>query len=399
MPFDTGLDSEIINNSNFNDSLKYLHLGNQKNRLTSNKAIHWKRCILSYINPLNTIEIENIIFKESLFFESNQFHKLIIFACTLNNGFSLADNTIDTVVFVNCQFDSSASITANGIKLMEIDWSNINYFGFALGSFQEGIFSEHSHFNGSFNNTGIGKKLFFKECTINNLVFRRMQLPDSIAFINSKIDNEINLLDFDAPGKGKYYSICLYGTNYDKVNFSYNNFRLFFPDSVKTEMKKSIYESLLGHFKSIGFNESYKQLDIEYKSFNYLQYIKFGKELNWVQKNWWNYGYDKSRVLIWTAILLALFGFFNLFWFKHLLNAYVLENIRQKYLNRKGNKIIRKFQYIALCFIYTSIIFVGLKLEIDKFNFIKIRTVIYIFFIYAIGLMCVGFLANFIFTK
>ena len=68
------------------------------------------------------------------------------------------------------------------------------------------------------------------------------------------------------------------------------------------EIKANVYEELLANQKTEGSTQSYEILDKEYREFQYTdsesQYPQWwGHTLNWIDKNWWGYGYDKELVI------------------------------------------------------------------------------------------------------
>jgi hypothetical protein len=65
----------------------------------------------------------------------------------------------------------------------------------------------------------------------------------------------------------------------------------------KWEEKKEIYEKLLEKTRSDDFIRSYEKLDKEYREIKYLEgYQRPKRLLNFIDKHWWGYTYNKHRI-------------------------------------------------------------------------------------------------------
>jgi len=74
---------------------------------------------------------------------------------------------------------------------------------------------------------------------------------------------------------------------------------------------------LLAKLKRDGSTESYKELDLEYQDFYYhkVKTNRLYKLAYWLQKKWWNFGYEKELIFfhsVWMFLLASFFiqGFF-----------------------------------------------------------------------------------------
>jgi len=210
----------------------------------------------------------------------------------------------------------------------------------------------------------------------------------------------------------KKYGICninLINSNIDKIKFRYSRFKLFFPDYTEPEIKSNVYEKLLVKQNKEGFISSIEKLDKEYREFWYKEggeYNKiWGYFLNWINKTWWGYGYDKELIIVNTIFLFLFFFVINTFLFKHLVNkVYVIEKLQQWRQTISGSKIKIFFIQIPYSLFYTALIFFGLKFDLDQLKYqnnlkgIGIFSLLYFFVVYIAGLICLGYLANFIIT-
>jgi hypothetical protein len=195
--------------------------------------------------------------------------------------------------------------------------------------------------------------------------------------------------------------VNLYNTDISKIKIDYKHFRLYFSneeaDTVKFESrildrdeKASIYESLLKNFKDRGQTESETNLDIEY------QYFKGSNSTQVYLRDWWDrFGHEKERIFIHTFLFLFIFTIITFFSL-----PFLHENIYQ------FNAINAKYAFwprLWFSFIYTSIIFFTFSLKIENLKFATgfkyIIGAAYIILIYAVGIICIAYMANFVLQK
>jgi hypothetical protein len=172
-----------------------------------------------------------------------------------------------------------------------------------------------------------------------------------------------------------------------------------FPRRLTKDETISIYESVLKSFEANGQTESYESLDIEYHYFKegwfHLPYL------------WYCYGYHKEWIFFYTLGFLLLFTFIT--WpLYQVLNqsfedsvgngTYYIKNIPLVTLQPDENIWFYRFRVLTNSLWYTSTIFLMFSLELKYFNF-KSRWAWYIIIIYSTGLICIGYLANFILQK
>ncbi|HXB06168.1 MAG TPA: hypothetical protein VNW04_03610, partial [Puia sp.] len=202
----------------------------------------------------------------------------------------------------------------------------------------------------------------------------------------------------------KPHEIFLYRTDISKFHLDYFHFRLLLPDftlsptyqsrreKISIDDKDAMYESLLNNFKLNGQMDSYKALDIEYQAFQW--HHSWARWLSWVPLVWWNYGYDKEYIFLWIIGLLLIFITIN-FFYLDVLNKYVYK-IDEIPENTAKARPKDKIWYSAK---YTAYVFFSLTLDMNKFNFQKLLPTLYFLFIYIMGILCLGYLANFILQK
>lgn len=214
--------------------------------------------------------------------------------------------------------------------------------------------------------------------------------------------------------------INLYNTDISKIKIDYIHFRLYFESeredlltdergspigylkiedvSLSKDAKLAVYEQLLKNFKDRGLLESYKYLDIEYQHFkNHDMFFD-------VEEWWWGYGYEKKRIFIHAILFFLLFSLLNFFKI-HDLNG---ETTSGYYLGFIPNELYSENEKISLkillqrswaSLVYTFIVFFQPTLKLDNVRPKNVGAMIWVLFIYSIGLFCLGYIANFIFQK
>lgn len=170
------------------------------------------------------------------------------------------------------------------------------------------------------------------------------------------------------------------------------------------DQKTSIYQQVLKKLKDDCLMDSYQILDIEYRKFK----AKHDGGLtyyvgNTFQNLWWNYGYSSQRIFLWTLCFWTLFSVIN-FWAygKLMVRVYTIP-----FLDRWDHRGIFRNKkwpiYILQVITYTAIVFFGLKMDIEKFRPEVVRShsglFAYLMTIYVVGLVCLGYIVNIIFTK
>jgi len=209
-------------------------------------------------------------------------------------------------------------------------------------------------------------------------------------------------------GPKKIHWINFYNTDISRIKIDYSHFRLYFKDvdeqdklhkELSYDIKESIYEQLLKNFKDRGQDDSYERLDIDYRWFKGRNAVLITGINDW----WWRFGYEKWRIFIHSFLVIIFFSVVN-FFLMHKLNdknrgVYHMELIPEFLpLNVSKNTTYRLLRRLWFSIIYTSSIFFLLTFKIDKIRFAKLIS-LWIMFIYTIGLVCMGFIANLILQK
>jgi hypothetical protein len=254
--------------------------------------------------------------------------------------------------------------------------------------------------------------LVFENCKLNTIWMRDEEPPTRIEFINSKLLEQINLhqyLRHDTVSSIYLESIditmLVIPFDFAKLSFT-SQTRSRMSDSVSTyddvEAKNTLYLNILAQLKNSNEEQSYKQLNLEYQRFHHLEYSTnpIAPLLYHIERLWWNFGHNKSRILIGTCCILLLLSFINVFLIGTLSEeVYVVQGITKytKSSAHEGRELSMMSRFI-FSFYYTAIIFFGLKMEIRALDFNRYMLVGYLFVIFTTGLVCLAFLANWILT-
>ena len=359
----------------------------------------------NYCNINDDFDFEFSRFEDTVEFFDTKFYKWVEFS---ESVFSKKLEFLVATVFEKISFDSS-SFSGRTLFMMSKFYKGIS---FKEAHFKNNVTFSTNDFSGNidFRSAKFEKKVVFSDLTLNDdckLDFRNTILGDSIEFINiSKIPNLIDLtaVDFKVDNS-KPILINLYKSDISNIKLDYVHFKLFFQfDSLQEKTsgdeKEITYQALLSNFKSRGQQESYKLLDIEHQTFKWQN--SWASWLVWVPKYWWNFGYDKQYIFIWTFFFLIFFTFTNYFIIYSLnANVYKMENVTDIQINKWRKKFgFNDFlSRLWFTFIYTASIFFRITLKLEKINFNHKIGVSYLILIYVLGLVCLAYMANFVIQK
>jgi Pentapeptide repeats (9 copies) len=397
-------------------------------------------CFNIYIKAQDTIRLDKNIVDEPIRFDERRIQqvlrkhndKLNYFTSTfIKKPASFKSATFvqmvyfDSVAFNNTTnfFNATFNEDIELINALFRDYSDFTGVIFLkTADFTGAKFDQQVDFSGSnfgssvdFSDVIFKNKISFKNLVLSpetQILFSNTVLPDTLDFSynnSSSLDNEIDLTTANFTDSGqnidKPHLIQFMKTEISKFHLDYYHFRLLIPDSIQSpdnskmriaisnDEKESIFEGLLNNFKVHGQNESYRKLDIEYKRFQFYRNW-WTVPFYWISLLWWNFGYNKELIFLWTIFFALLFTSLNYFKLEKLnTSTYPIDYLPKDYSKMT---ISRKYWY---SFVYTSIIFFRLTLNVDKLSFNNIRGTIYILMIYALGLLCLAYMANFIIQK
>lgn len=266
----------------------------------------------------------------------------------------------------------------------------------------------------SFRNNKIAR-LEFENCDFDNPGFlSSISLPDTLVLLDNRIGRVDSVLfDLRAIEKKKDGKKCVLITNIagTALLVPHDKFDVIFPDKYYSEESRTLfYEAQVKQFTDRRNFESAREWDIGLRKF------QTGKKWGWAaailhnfNKIWWNYGYDKWRILfIFLPVLYIFFSMVNFFLLPRMLrylyfdpsleeksiggNAVDVEGLLEYF---RGNPYFR-FKYTLH---YTGLIYFGFKIKHEGLTFRRLWLVFYFYFIYLCGLLHIAFSINFIFSK
>jgi hypothetical protein len=239
-----------------------------------------------------------------------------------------------------------------------------------------------------------GTILNLSQCFFANgakLILGRVSLPDTLDLSYTILGDNVDLTKTYRSREGKCL-IKLLNTDVKKIKFQYQNFKLYIEDSIlrdaaSVDLISSTYEGLLNNFKENGFNDSYEKMDIEYK-----RWQKKNNPILIISDVWWKFGYSKERILLWTFGFILFFSLVNFMCFPILQTVYPVEKLdwsRIQFPRTWRDRFLATFLYTGFIFFKLGIDYKNLNIHRSKFVFLIICE-------YTVGLVCTGFLVNWI---
>ncbi len=314
-----------------------------------------------------------------------------------------------------CQIDSLRFISIPYCKYFSIRGiKNLKDVSTQLSTFSEanilGVVSENSVFEFETIKTEI-IGCNFKSCLFN------IMARDSLTLSDLTLEGENNVALYKKTriqrikGDGYLFISPISCQNGEIVTVVLNDVdlnKLKFPEyginfivdkkSQSIGMQIRLYEQLIKHYNN--FPDLKKKYDIQ--RIKLINTHENNFIIDFISWHWNNYNYNKPLIFKNSIFLMLLFFIINLFIFKKLLNnCYEISEINNQInnsLNIENNKIYR-LEYIFYCLVYTSFIFWGINLKIDKIKLNNKGLFIYLIVQYVLGIICLAHIANIIITK
>ena len=394
----------------------------------------------------------NVHFDSLAYFSHAHFYvSADFFRAIFDSWADFSTTRFDVLVdFSDAQFKTSAYFYGANFNVMA-DFSNANFdtlANFKYASFDSVVDFNYVRFNAlvDFQNCHFRQKLVLRNLSVASKVrfdFNHSVLPDTIDLSNNpslaldmpstidltladSLDNDKKTIKNNIWKDVKYFAtwyfhphdtqldlngkhlVNLYNTDIGNIKIDYKHFKLYFMDvemhdtlqrELSPDVKASIYEGLLNNFKDRGQMDSYEKLDIEYMWFKGRNYPVITGMIDW----WWRFGYEKWRIFIHSFLIIIAFAVVN-FFLMHNLNdrnegVYHIDLVPEflpfKYSQKNSYTLLRRFWFSI---VYTSILFFLLTFRIERIRFSKPIS-LWIMFIYTVGLLCMGFIANLILQK
>jgi hypothetical protein len=164
-------------------------------------------------------------------------------------------------------------------------------------------------------------------------------------------------------------------------------------DSIGVDEYTSNYEGLLGKFRIEKKDESYERLDLEYQDFKGMHNGSWARVFNWLNREWWNYGYSRGKVIQWTFVFLALFFVGNMLLWRQMQETYSIHQ-SQNFIDRREHPFRYQMQKYIRIFLYTAYIFFSIKIDLPRLKITNFWLLLYFFFQFLVGLWCLFFIVN-----
>ncbi len=290
---------------------------------------------------------------------------------------------------------STTKFTNNNVKRLSINSLHFSSLKLLYSYFQKI----------DFHLVSISNTLVIKDTKIDSAILHNVFLPDTVKLINLDLTDIKGYIDFtNLPyNREKNYVLILGNVDIEKLNIPYDRFTVLVDDSISYEQQSMLYQTVLNKLKERGLNEKFETLDKRYQA---LKMNTNGHWLiNFIECIWWDYGYDKGRIIKISFIFFLAFLILNLCIFRQLTIAYLPENIENYYTYtiRKifvvGTKRQQFLVYLYKVGIYTGFIFWGLKLDLKDLKLTLWWALLIIIFEYSVGIICLAYIANYIITK
>ena len=237
---------------------------------------------------------------------------------------------------------------------------------------------------------------FYETYAKEGIYFDKYSYPDTVKFEHLKFIGEI---EFE-PSQQSRKTVLMVGNDFpiNKLRINASNFAFVFDTTMNRLQIEFFYRKLLQEQKMFGSDNDVASIDIRLKD----EEVKDGNVFLWLQKYLWQYGYNKYLLLKRLMIFLGVFFIVNLFIFRILINrVYIIQPIRIEYVKLKTKKwlAVKIVRYVLLVFLYTNIIFFGIKMDINNFFFRYLLAALYIFTFYLLGLVFLFYSVGLVLAK
>lgn len=327
------------------------------------------------------------VFDSTANFKFCRFGKIaFFFGCFFRKGVSFNDSRFDS----NSLFSFSSFSRRASFQRAEFD---------SVARFNNTVFEDGAEFlNATFDSLAD----FANAKVRGRLDFTGTALPLYFDFSGmQEIDGFVDLMRVETSMAVSECRINLLNSDISKFLLTYDDFRLYFPQNTAFSDKVKVYEDLLENFKTRELEDSYKKLDIEFNQFKYRE--KRENAANFVQKIWWNYGYDKNMIFVWILRILLFFTIINTFFIRRLLTAISeLPFLTRKTVEKHHlhHPIIAYFLNFPGTFLYTLILILsgssGLSIIKDHTKIPNVVWMLYMIVLSLIGLSLSLFIFNYI---
>jgi len=329
-------------------------------------------------------------------------------------GDSSEVNIVRNANFHNACFKHD--VTFENIRFIgNTNFKKTQFFGEVV--FKNVIFEKFADFSGS----EFGKKVILETINFDSVSFIGSQLPYKLYYSNVKIANDFDMREIFLNRKYGESEFNFTKTDCEKINAVFKEKHLDFnitnrnETSVETnhydtnDVNVAYFHKLLNRAKNEGYEKSYEVIDKRYREFLYHNKENWKiwfKIQNWIDKTWWDYGYNKQLIFRNTLVLFFMFVFLSIFLVKKMArDVYVDEEILKLLRYEDPIPIFNFLKKIPISVYYTSIIFFVISISLNRLKYrenLKGFNCLWLFYfaiMYLTGLVCLGYLVNYVITK
>lgn len=256
-----------------------------------------------------------------------------------------------------------------------------------------------------FSSSAINHIFRIRNSTIDSLKLTNCSLPQKIEFVN--VDFVAGLYPIDLTTINYKSPIFISLKNVTGADFIFNPEKIQFiiEKDQPFDVKASTYKAILKRIDKSIYLEEYGYYDRQYQE---LKLLKDGHPIiNFIEKYWWGYGYDGARVFQASTILFLIIILINLTCFSYLRKVYCPEKINifmhKVNLRYSEKSAYRKMEYYLshglACVLYSSYIFWGLRLDIEKIHLKYWLFILLIVLEYILGIISLAYIAHYILVK
>ncbi|WP_419788522.1 hypothetical protein [Mucilaginibacter sp. SP1R1] len=314
-------------------------------------------------------------------------------------------NDVDSLTVAGSVINLETNDAANAIKKAQRNILLISYLNnktVRINSKQQQLLITNSKIK--FLNIAaviIYKKFEIRQTKIDSVNFDNTLLPDTIGFNNTDLRDLKGAIDLTHLKNTKICTIKLNNVDFTKFKLPLDRFEFIIDSSQGFEKRSIIYQQLLKQLSDAGLTQKFEKYD---KEFTALKLLHEGHYfINFLSKNWWDYGYDKGMVIYNGIIIFLIYFVVNIFLYGNLRLVYSPgnflkydEKIRKKH---RENSCKRRITRIPGVFLYTAYLFWGLNLDLSKLELKHFLTIALIVLEYVSGVVCIAYIANYVITK
>ncbi|WP_192579013.1 pentapeptide repeat-containing protein [Fibrisoma limi] len=337
-------------------------------------------------------------------------------------------------IFPNATFLQDASFDIATFS-QNADFSQATFSQHA--NFSQATFSQHANFSGatflqnadfryakfsrnaSFYGTTFLRNADFSGTTLfsQNVYFDDAQLPDTLRFESVNMGNEVSAIylsvaSVDSLRKRTAEStrkcvIFLWHTDVSKLVLNHDKFALGYDEDVNWEDRISTYQQTIKSCRDRGLEASAQGFDIDMQKMK-LEYSWgfLAPAIIWFQEYWWNFGYDRSRILQNTFYAFVASFLLFLLGFQRFMNAYFPSD--QLGLTASKARVLCYYRSprehwpnrFKIVLFYTALVFFSWKMDHSKVNYRQYPwTSLAVYLVFTIGLIHLAYLAAFVIAR